>query len=240
MMFERDNGRDAATLRPIVIEREPTGAAGSILYASGETRVLCTAMVSDELPRWRAASGKGWLTASYQMLPGSTSRRKAPSSKPDGRATEIQRLIGRSLRAAVDFGALGPRMVHVDCHVLKADGGTRTAAISGGYVALVLALQPLVDSGALPALPLRHSIQAISVGRIGDEALLDLCYREDSSADVDMNVVAADATLLVEVQGAAEGDPFPRAALDRLLDLALSGTEAIAVAQQAALAKEGS
>lgn len=210
-------------------------ADGSALIEVGGTRVICTASLEESVPAWREAAGIGWLTAEYGMLPASTGRRKArdvEKGRPDGRATEIQRLIGRSLRAVTDFAALGPRTVRIDCDVLEADGGTRCAAITGGYVAAALALTRLKDAGDIAALPFHDSVAAVSVGIVDGEALLDLDYPEDSSADVDMNVVATGAGRLVEVQASAEGDTFPREDLDRLLDLALAGIATLTADQQ--------
>ncbi|MSO44657.1 MAG: ribonuclease PH [Thermoleophilia bacterium] len=216
-----------------------TSATGSVLVAVGNTRVICTAMIEEQVPPWRRGSGKGWVTAEYGMLPGSTDTRKqrdATRGKVDGRSTEIQRLIGRSLRSVVDLAALGERSVWVDCDVIQADGGTRCASITGGYVALEMALQGLVAAGRLKALPLLDSIAAVSVGVVGGESLLDLCYAEDSTADVDMNVVATGSGLVVEVQATAEGPPVERAVIDGLLDLALAGCIDLTVMQRAAVA----
>ncbi len=213
-------------------------ADGSALIEAGGTRVICTASLEESVPAWREAAGLGWLTAEYGMLPASTGRRKArdvEKGRPDGRATEIQRLIGRSLRAVTDFAALGPRTVRIDCDVLEADGGTRCAAITGGYVAAALALSALKDTGDIAALPFHDSVAAISVGIVDGQPLLDLDYPEDSSADVDMNVVATGAGRLVEVQASAEGDTFPREDLDRLLDLALGGIVRLTADQQATI-----
>ncbi len=190
------------------------------------------------MPGWRRGSGKGWVTAEYGMLPGSTDTRKqrdASRGKVDGRSTEIQRLIGRSLRSVMDLGKLGERSVWVDCDVIQADGGTRCASITGGYVALEIALQSLVDQGLIGELPLRDSIAAVSVGVVGGESLLDLPYEEDSRADVDMNVVATGSGLLVEVQATAEGPPVERSVVDGLLDMALAGCAELTAVQRAAL-----
>ena len=236
----RQDGRDPDELRPIAITPGFLSQAdGSALIEVGGTRVICTASLEDEVPPWRAASGLGWLTAEYGMLPASTGRRKArdvEKGRPDGRATEIQRLIGRSLRAVADFAALGPRTVRIDCDVLEADGGTRCAAITGGYVAAALALEELRSRGEIASLPFHDSVAAVSVGIVGGTPLLDLDYGEDSGADVDMNVVATGSGRLVEVQASAEGDTFPREDLDRLLDLALGGIERLSVEQKATIA----
>jgi len=235
----RADGRTPDQLRPITIEPGfITSATGSVLIAAGNTRVICTAMVEEQVPGWRRGSGKGWVTAEYGMLPGSTDTRKqrdASRGKVDGRSTEIQRLIGRSLRSVVDLAALGERSVWVDCDVIQADGGTRCASITGGYVALELAFRQLMEDGLLTTMPLRDSIAAISVGVVGGESLLDLPYVEDSKAEVDMNVVATGSGLVVEVQATAEGPPVERAVFDGLLDLALAGTAQITKAQRAVL-----
>ncbi len=215
-----------------------TSATGSVLIAAGNTRVICTAMVEEQVPGWRRGSGKGWVTAEYGMLPGSTDTRKqrdASRGKVDGRSTEIQRLIGRSLRSVVDMQALGERSVWIDCDVIQADGGTRCASITGGYVALEMALQKLVADGLLATMPLRDSIAAISVGVVDGQALLDLPYVEDSRAEVDMNVVATGSGLVVEVQATAEGPPVERAVFDQLLDLALEGTASLTALQREVL-----
>jgi ribonuclease PH len=225
-------------LRPISFERDFTEMAdGSCLVTFGRTRVLCTASVDDDVPRWMRGSGKGWVTAEYSMLPGSSHERvgrEAAKGKQSGRTVEIQRLIGRSLRAACDMSILGERQVVVDCDVLQADGGTRTASICGGYLALHDALSRRVASGAIKAHPLHSYCVAISVGIVGGVAVLDLPYVEDSAAEVDMNVVmlravAGDTTpRFVEVQGTAEGQAFTRSELDELLALAERGLGAIA------------
>lgn len=217
--------RGDGELRPVSFELDPQPyASGSCLVAFGNTRVLCTATVQDGVPGWREGSGLGWVTAEYGMLPTSTHvRRPRERNRVDGRTSEIQRLIGRALRAATDMGALGPRTVIVDCDVLRADGGTRTASVTGGYVAVGLAVRRMIAEGVLARSPLRDTIAAVSVGLVDGVPRLDLDYDEDLRAQVDMNVVATGEGRLVEVQGTAEGDPFPRASLDRLLDLALEG-----------------
>jgi len=210
-------------------------AAGSALISVGETRVICTASVSDSVPRWLEGSGRGWVTAEYAMLPASTGDRKARDvsrGRQDGRSVEIQRLIGRSLRVVVDFEALGERSVYVDCDVLQADGGTRCAAITGGYVALHLALQGLVDTGELGGVPLDGTVAAISVGVVDGRALCDLDYVEDSGAEVDANVVMTGDGGLVEVQATAERTPLSRASLDELLALAEAGISRLREAQE--------
>jgi ribonuclease PH len=216
-------------------------ADGSALIAIGGTRVICTASVVDSVPPWLEARGVGWLTAEYGMLPASTGERKARDvsrGRPDGRTVEIQRLIGRSLRGVVDFEALGTRTLYVDCDVLEADGGTRCAAITGGYVAVELALRKLLEAGQLSRVPLNGSIAAVSCGLVDDVSLLDLCYAEDVKAQVDMNVVMTDDSNLVEVQATGERIPFSRASLDELLGLAASGIEQLRRHQAGAVAAQ--
>jgi ribonuclease PH len=236
----RADGRRPDELRPIHIEPGfITSATGSVLIAAGNTRVICTAMVEEQVPGWRRGSGKGWVTAEYGMLPGSTDTRKqrdASRGKVDGRSTEIQRLIGRSLRSVVDLGKLGERSVWVDCDVIQADGGTRCASITGGYVALEIALRSLQEKGLITELPLLDSIAAVSVGVVGGELLLDLPYVEDSRAEVDMNVVATGSGLVVEVQATAEGPPVERSVIDGLMDLALLGCTELTGLQRSAIA----
>ena len=240
MAAARSYDRSFADLRPVEIEPGFVRTAdGSALYSQGETRVICTASVSGSVPRWMEGSGRGWVTAEYAMLPASTGERKERDIKrgrPDGRSVEIQRLIGRSLRAVVDLEAVGERSVYVDCDVLQADGGTRCASICGGYVALHRALSGLVDAGKLAELPLTAGVAAISCGIVEGEAVLDLDYKEDSSAEVDLNVVMTNGGRLVEVQGTAEGQPFDRAQLDRLLELGALGMAKIEAAQLKAVA----
>jgi ribonuclease PH len=223
-MAVRSYDRSAADLRPIEIDPGFVRTAdGSALYSQGETRVICTASATDSVPRWMQGSGRGWVTAEYAMLPASTGERKERDSRrgrQDGRGVEIQRLIGRSLRAVVDLEALGERSVYVDCDVLQADGGTRCAAITGGYVALRLALNGLIEKGKLARDPLTGSVAAVSCGMVDGEALCDLDYAEDSSAEVDANVVMSGEGGLVEVQATAERTPLSRASLDELLALA--------------------
>ena len=233
----RPDGREPDECRPITFERDFTDtAAGSVLATFGRTKVLCTASIDEDVPRWMRGSGKGWVTAEYSMLPGSSPERvdrEAAKGKQSGRTVEIQRLIGRSLRAACDMKALGERQVVVDCDVLQADGGTRTASICGGFIALHDALARVVAAGRLPANPLHSYCAAISVGIIGGVPVLDLPYVEDSAAEVDMNVVMLRPTTggdarFVEVQGTAEGMAFTRAELDQLLALAEGGLGQIA------------
>jgi ribonuclease PH len=236
----RADGRAADELREVRIEPGfVRTASGSALIEAGGTRVICTASVSDEVPRWLAGQGAGWVTAEYGMLPASTGERKARDvarGRPDGRTVEIQRLIGRSLRGVVDFAALGEHTVWIDCDVLEADGGTRCAAITGGYVALELALRGLVSRGELERVPLTQSVAAVSCGVVEGTALLDLDYGEDSSAEVDANVVMTGDGGLVEVQATAERTPLSRASLDELLALAASGIERLRAAQEEAVA----
>jgi len=231
----RPDGRDAATLRPVAYELGyQEWAAGSILFSMGKKRVLCAASVSDDTPRWLRGTGKGWVTGEYSMLPAATSERSAREvtrGRPGGRTQEIQRLIGRALRSVTDLRAIGERMVTIDCDVLQADAGTRTASITGGYVALAMALR-----GAGVEAALRDSVAAVSVGLVEGEARLDLCYEEDAGAEVDCNIVMTGDGRLVEVQGTAEGAPFDRKQLDELLDLAASGIAELTEIQRAALA----
>jgi ribonuclease PH len=235
----RNDGRRPGELRPVSIEPGfMRTATGSALIEVGGTRVICTASGQDSVPRWLAGQGRGWVTAEYGMLPASTGDRKqrdVTRGRPDGRTVEIQRLIGRSIRGVVDFAALGERTVYLDCDVLEADGGTRCAAITGAYVALHLALAKWVDSGDLPSIPLNESVAAVSVGMVGGTAMLDLDYSEDSTAEVDANVVMTGDGGLVEVQATAERTPLSRASLDELLALAESGIAQLREAQQAAL-----
>jgi len=228
-------GRRTDELRPLSVELDYLEQPhGSVLWSQGKTKVLCTAMIDEDIPRWLRNKGKGWMTAEYSLLPASTGERvarEASRGKQGGRTVEIQRLIGRALRGVVDFEALGERTVWLDCDVLQADGGTRCAAISGAYVAARRALDKFGLSKALVG-----SVAAVSVGIVGGEALLDLEYTEDSSADADMNVVMTGDGRLVEVQATAEGAPFTREELDELLDLASGGITKIADAQEAAFA----
>jgi len=212
-------------------------AAGSCIVEMGHTRVHCTASLTDELPRWRRSSGKGWVTAEYRMLPHAThDRGRREGSSLKGRTAEIQRLIGRSLRAAVDFDALGPWSLTIDCDVLQADGGTRCASINGGYVAMASALQSLVNQGKLPRLPLLHSIGAVSLGIVKGEALVDLCYEEDFAAEVDLNLVMTGDGRLIEVQGTAEEAPYTLDQLNTMLSLGAQSISEITVLQKKAIA----
>ncbi len=223
----RGDGRAPGELRPVTIERDPTVMAeGSCLISFGQTKVLCTASIEDDVPRWMKGRGSGWVTAEYSMLPGSSPERvgrEAAKGKQSGRTQEIQRLIARSLRSVCDMRLLGERQVTVDCDVLQADGGTRTASITGGYLALHDALSRRVASGDLAEHPLTAFCAAISVGVVGGVPVCDLPYPEDSTADVDMNVVMTSEGSFVEVQGTAEGAAFGRPVLDELLDLAEQG-----------------
>ena len=236
----RSDGRRADELRPVAFERGYTEmTAGSVLVSFGRTKVLCTVSIDDDVPRWMRGTGQGWVTAEYSMLPGSSPERVGRESKrgrQKGRTLEIERLIGRALRAVTDMTVLGEREVTVDCDVLQADGGTRTASICGGYVALHDALTSLVEAGDLATHPLIEACAAVSVGVKDDVVLLDLPYDEDSTADVDMNVVMTESGRFVEVQGTAEGDPFARDALDGMLAAAEAGIRQIIAMQKKALA----
>ena len=239
MVASRSYDRAAAGVRPTSIEPGFVRTAdGSALISQGETRVICTASIADSVPRWLEGRGRGWVTAEYSMLPASTGERKArdvSKGRADGRTVEIQRLIGRSLRGVVDFEALGERTIYVDCDVLTADGGTRCAAITGGFVALDLALRRLVDEGKLATVPLTGTLAAVSCGIVAGVALLDLDYSEDSTAEVDANVVMTGDGGLVEVQATAERTPLSRTHLDELLALAQQGIEGLRAAQAAAV-----
>ena len=238
-MKKRADGRRADEMRPIMLEPgfQPY-AEGSVLVSFGNTRVLCAASVEERVPPFLKGTGQGWITGEYAMLPRATHTRTPRDSSRgvSGRAHEIQRLIGRSLRAVANLRALGERTVWVDCDVLQADGGTRTAAISGGFVALILALDALRRKGLFEKIPVHDHVAAVSVGIFEDAPLLDLCYEEDQRAAVDMNVVLTGQGRLVEVQGTAETATFDRAQLDAMLDLAARGTERIVAAQRQVLA----
>jgi ribonuclease PH len=235
----RPDGRANDALRPVAFELGfQEWAAGSVLFSTGRTRVLCAASVSEDAPRWMKGSGRGWVTAEYSMLPASTSERSSREvnrGRPGGRTQEIQRLIGRSLRSVTDLARLGERTITVDCDVLQADAGTRTASITGGYIALALAIRGLADRGLVPADVLTDTVAAVSVGIIDGETRLDLCYEEDAGAQVDFNVVMTGRGAFVEVQGTAEGEPFDRAALDALVELAAGGIGELTSIQRAAL-----
>ena len=237
----RKDGREPDELRPVLFVRDFTEfAMGSVLVDFGRTRVLCTASLEDRVPPWLRGTGRGWVTAEYSMLPGSTlerSNREAARGRQSGRTQEIQRLIGRSLRAVTDLEMIAELQITVDCDVLQADGGTRTAAICGGYVALHDAFSRMVAAGTIPAHPITDACAAISVGVVDALPHLDLDYSEDVRAEVDMNVVMTGAGKFVEVQGTAEGNPFSRAELDELLALAEKGITEIFELQRATLAE---
>lgn len=237
--FLRPDGRAANALRTVNITPNVLDMAeGSALITCGLTRVLCAATVEETVPPWMAGRGTGWITGEYAMLPRATQKRTPRETKGlSGRTQEIQRLIGRSLRAAVDLAALGERMVIIDCDVLQADGGTRTASITGGYVALVLALRPLIANGLVPERVLRAPVAAVSVGVVEGATLLDLSYPEDSRAEVDLNVVMNGMDAFIELQGTAEGRPFAQAQLEALLALARQGIQQLLDLQQVALAE---
>lgn len=236
---QRPSGRAPDQLREVSFEIDVNRyAEGSCLVAFGNTRVLCTASIEEQIPGWLRGSGKGWVTAEYGMLPRAThtrNDREAARGKQSGRTQEIQRLIGRSLRAVTDLGGFGERQIKVDCDVLQADGGTRTAAITGGYVALRLAFQHMLDLGAVKRLPLTDQVTAISCGLFGGVACLDLDYDEDSAADADANFVLTGKGGVIEVQATAEQDPFTRAQLDELMNLAERGCSLLGDAQRQAL-----
>ncbi|MEU6470486.1 ribonuclease PH [Streptomyces massasporeus] len=239
--MSRIDGRTPQQLRPITIERGwSKHAEGSVLVSFGDTKVFCTASVTEGVPRWRKGSGEGWVTAEYSMLPRATNTRgdrESVKGRIGGRTHEISRLIGRSLRAVIDYKALGENTIVLDCDVLQADGGTRTAAITGAYVALADAVawaqgRKLIKAGRKP---LTGTVSAVSVGIVGGVPLLDLCYEEDVKADTDMNVVCTGDGRFVEVQGTAEAEPFARDELNALLDLAVAGCDELAAHQRAAL-----
>jgi ribonuclease PH len=235
----RPDGRRPDQLRPISIEPGAVPyAEGSALVCFGDTRVLCAASVEERVPPYRKGTGSGWITAEYAMLPRSTqvrTERDGRRGRVDGRASEIQRLIGRSLRAAVDMEAMGERTIVVDCDVIQADGGTRTAAITGGYVALALALDRVKEAGLIRREPIKHAVAAVSVGIVGGQPRLDLNYLEDSAAHTDMNCVAAEDGRFIELQGTAEQEPFSREEMEQLLGLADKGLTELFAAQREAL-----
>lgn len=232
----RADGRRWDEMRQIKITRDFLPSAnGSALIEMGDTRVICTASLEDRVPPFLRNSGKGWLTAEYAMLPMSTSSRSSRESsggKVKGRTHEIQRLIGRSLRAVTDLSAFGERTIYIDCDVIQADGGTRTASITGGFIALVEALRRLREEGVINGFPVKDFISAISVGIVDGEVLLDLDYREDSGADVDMNFVMTGSGGIVEIQGTAEAEPFSRDMLDRMIDVATMGISELTIKQK--------
>jgi ribonuclease PH len=237
----RRDGRGSHELRPVRVELDFTAnPLASVLFEMGRTKVLCTVHEERSVPRFLQGSGRGWITAEYSLLPGSTQRRtdrEASRGRPSGRTQEIQRLIGRSLRAVADLPALGERSLWVDCDVLEADGGTRTASITGAYAALELAVRRLVARGQLERLPLRDSVAAVSVGIVGGELVLDLPYEEDARAEVDMNVVATGSGRFVEVQGTGEDGTFSPEDLKSLTELALAGIRELTSLQREALAR---
>jgi len=240
--MKRADGRGPSDLRPVRMTRmfQPN-PEGSCLIELGQTRVVCAATVEGGVPRFLRGTGRGWVTAEYSMLPRATverTPREVKSGRPSGRTQEIQRLIGRSLRAVTDLTKLGERSITVDCDVLVADGGTRTASITGAYIALADAIASLMAKGDLPEDPLISEVAAISVGVLGETPILDLDYTEDVAVEVDMNVVMTGNAGLVEVQGTAEGEPFDRALLDRMLDLAALGIAELVTLQRAVLAEE--
>ena len=240
MISMRTDGRAADELRPVTLTRGYLNTApGAVLIEMGQTRVLCTVCLEDRVPPFLAGRGEGWLTAEYGMLPGSSSNRiprESTTGKVNGRTREIQRLIGRSLRSIIDLRSVGERTLSVDCDVIQADGGTRTASITGAYVALEEAIRTLIEDGSLDKNPLRDTAAAVSVGVVGGEILLDLCYAEDAGADTDMNLVMTGSGGIVEIQGAAERRPFLRGEADRMLDLGAQGIEQLLARQQEALA----
>lgn len=237
----RLNNRGAGELRDITIDKRFTKyAEGSVLISFGDTRVICNASIEDSVPSFLKGKGTGWVTAEYSMLPRAThtrSPREAAKGKMSGRTHEIQRLIGRALRAVIDLNALGERTVFIDCDVIQADGGTRTASITGAYVALADAVQSLMQRGAISRNPLREAVAAVSVGIVEGEVRLDLNYEEDSKADVDMNFVMTSSKMLVEVQGTAEANPFSFSEMDKMRDAAWSGIERLILLQQNALSE---
>jgi ribonuclease PH len=244
MTAKRRKGRAPDALREVRITPNFTKyAEGSVLVEMGETRIICTASVEERVPQFLRNSGRGWVTAEYAMLPRATDQRTPRETSrggPSGRTQEIQRLIGRSLRAVTATNRLGERTITVDCDVIQADGGTRTASVTGGFVALALALGRLKEEGRLSVLPLSDYVAAVSVGMLSGTVLLDLDYGEDSKADVDMNVVKTGAGFFIEVQGTAETGPFSRAQMDKMLELASDGIERLVSAQAEALGPLGS
>ncbi|MBC7543800.1 MAG: ribonuclease PH [Candidatus Sericytochromatia bacterium] len=238
MSFSRPSGRRPDELRVVrFLPKFTKYAEGSVLVEFGETRVLCTASVEERVPPFLQGQGKGWVTAEYAMLPRATHFRKARerNGKVDGRTQEIQRLIGRSLRSIIDQTALGPRTITIDCDVLQADGGTRTAAITGGFVALYHALRVLKDNGLVETIPITDTVAAVSVGLLDDTLCLDIDYAEDSRAEVDMNVVMTGTGKFVEVQGTAEGQPFSKEQLDGMIETARIGIQRLTALQEEAM-----
>ncbi|HWA77551.1 MAG TPA: ribonuclease PH [Polyangiaceae bacterium] len=244
MANQKRQGRDLRSLRPVeMVLGFHRFAEGSVLYSSGGTRVLCTASVDDSVPDFLSGRGQGWITAEYQMHPRANPRRRENRDGRErplgGRTREIQRLIGRALRSAVDLSRLGERTLSLDCDVIEADGGTRTAAITGGFVALALAIASLERRGVLRGPALRDQVAAVSVGHVDGDLSLDLCYAEDSAARVDLNVVATREGAIVEIQGTAEGEAVPRVEVDRMVDLGLEGIAELARLQREALSGAG-
>lgn len=237
MTWQRPDGRQPAQLRPISFEKDFTRfATSSVLTRCGDTQVLCTVTVQPGVPKFLENKGQGWLTAEYRMLPGATPQRQAREfMKLSGRTQEIQRLIGRSLRASLDLQALGERTILIDADVLQADAGTRTTSITGGFVALALAMEKLVQKGELERSPIRHQVAAISVGLLEGQPFLDLNYLEDVAADIDFNVVMNDRMSIIELQGTAEAGSFSRTQLDGILDLAEEGIQGLLAAQRQAI-----
>ncbi|MBC2722634.1 ribonuclease PH [Desulfosporosinus sp.] len=237
--MQRSNGRANNELRPVKISRQFTNIPeGSVLIEIGETRVLCTATVEEKVPHFQKGSGKGWVTAEYAMIPRATqtrTQREASKGKLTGRTMEIQRLIGRALRSVVDLKKLGERTIWLDCDVLQADGGTRTAAITGAYVAMIDAIQYLMEKKLIRTNPVQDTLAAVSVGKVQGDVVLDLEYEEDSKAEVDMNVVMTGAGKFVEIQGTAEDIPFDRADLDHFLELAEQGIRSLMEVQKSAV-----
>ena len=238
-MFYRSDNRSPGQLRPVVLTPEFISTAeGSVLIEVGNTRVICTASIEETVPSFMRNSGKGWISSEYSMLPRATltrTPREVTKGRASGRTHEIQRLIGRSLRAVTDLARLGERTIWIDCDVIQADGGTRTASITGAFVALGLALQKLVDAGTLTSVPLKDFVAAVSVGIVDGEILLDLCYEEDSRADVDMNLVITGGKKLVEVQATAEHRPFDDAQLAQMMSMAKKGIQSLVARQQVVL-----
>lgn len=232
----RPDGRRGDEMRPVTIQRDfLRHAEGSVLITVGETRVICTASVEDRVPHFLRETGQGWVTAEYGMLPRSTKTRtprEASAGRPSGRTFEIQRLVGRSLRGVTDLAALGERTIWIDCDVIQADGGTRTAAITGAFIALADALHTLRENGRITGLPLKDFVAATSIGLVEGEVVLDLCYAEDSIADVDMNVVMTGAGKYIEIQGTAEESPFDRSQLESMLQLAGTGIRELIAIQR--------
>ena len=236
----RIDGRDNNALRPVKITRNfIMHPAGSVLIEMGHTKVICTAMIEEKVPSFLKGAGSGWVTAEYGMIPGSTGQRKQRNTKGiDGRSQEIQRLIGRSLRAIVDLKKLGERTIWIDCDVIQADGGTRTASITGAYIALRDAIDKLIADGLLQSSPLTTSVAAVSVGIVNDEVLLDLCYEEDAHAHVDMNLIMTGEGAFIEVQGTGEEKPFSRAQLNALMEIGEYGIKQLTDIQLSMFDKE--